>query len=131
MARPDKPDEKLSVDVERTEGDGRLPNVRFRMRLEGAGDRMGVCETNSVGQWTQAEDAQATFYISWLSVHGNFQGRGWGRYLLLSVLHELSGMGYRQATVSTGVTNYRAITFYGNLGFQVVDTAYAFTKRLA
>ena len=131
VARPDKPDEKLTIGVEPTEGDGRLPNVRFDMRLKGNLDRMGLCETYCVCHWTRAQDAQETFRVSWLSIHGNFQSRGWGRFLLLSALHELKRMGYRRATVSTNVMNYRAMTFYGNLGFHVVDTAYEFTKWLA
>ena len=105
-----------------------MPNVRFRVRREG--EHVGVCDTCCVGHWTRAEEAQQTFFVQWLGIEEKWQNRGCGRFLLLSSLYELRCLGYRRSTISTNLTNYRAMTFYGNIGYKAVDTAYELTKRL-
>ena len=50
--------------------------------------------------------------------------------MLLSALYELRHMGYRNSAISTNLTNYRAMTFYANLGYEVVGNGYEFTKSL-
>ncbi|MBT3270769.1 GNAT family N-acetyltransferase [Candidatus Poribacteria bacterium] len=128
VARPESPDPMLTVDVQPQEGAGRLPNVRFHMRRDG--DHVGVCDTNCVGDWSRAEEAQDAFFVTWLGIDDEWQGNGWGRFLLLSALYELKRLGYRRSTISTNLTNYRAMTFYANLGYEVVGNGYEFTKSL-
>lgn len=128
VARPVSPDRKLSIDVEPRPGAGKLPNVRLHMRRDG--DHVGACDTYCVGDWSRAEEAQDTFFVTWLAVDDEWQGRGWGRFLLLSALYELKRLGYRRSAISTNLTNYRAITFYANLGYEVVGNGYEFTKSL-
>ena len=128
VPRPDSPDEKFSVHVLPRAGHGRLPNARIYLRHEG--ERVGLCDTGCVGDWIRAEEAQETFFVRWLGIDEKWQNRGCGRYLLLSSLYELRGLGYRRSTISTNLTNYRAMTFYASIGYKVVDTAYALTKPL-
>lgn len=128
VANPEPPAPDLRVEVERSEGAGRLPNVRFHLRH--GGDHAGVCETYCAGHWSRAEEAQETFFVTWLGVNDDRQGRGWGRFLLLSALYELRRVGYRRSAISTNLTNYRAMTFYANLGYDVVGNGYEFAKSL-
>ncbi|MEO2002947.1 MAG: GNAT family N-acetyltransferase, partial [Candidatus Poribacteria bacterium] len=128
MPTPEPPVPDLRVEVERKGGLGKLPNVRFHLR-QGA-DHVGVCETYCAGHWTRAAEAQETSFVTWLGVNDDRQGRGWGRFLLLSALYELRQVGYSNSAISTNLTNYRAMTFYANLGYEVVGNGYEFTKSL-
>lgn len=39
-------------------------------------------------------------------------------------------LGYRDAVISTDMTNCRALLFYANYGYRVTDTVYGFVKTL-
>lgn len=59
-----------------------------------------------------------------------FQGQGLGRYLLNYTLQEMHNVGYRHAAISTNWENYRALLFYSNCGYKVVDWTYEYEKNL-
>jgi GNAT superfamily N-acetyltransferase len=128
VPRPTAPEEALTVTRELNEGGGRLPNATFHL-CYGA-NKVGACDTYCVGRFSRAEEAQDTSFVAWLGINDEWQGRGWGRFLLLTALHELRALGYTRSAISTNLTNYRAMTFYANLGYDVVGNGYEFTKSL-
>ena len=57
-----------------------------------------------------------------LGVIPGYQGRGYGRFLLLSALHELARRGARHAQIGAWRTNEAAIQLYQSLGFLHQET---------
>ena len=90
---------------------------------QGTESRKGKC-------YLPAPEAQDQFFVVWLGVVETQQGRGWGRYLLLRMLWEMLQGGYRHAFISTDHRNHRALVFYTNMGFRVVDTSYEYVKTI-
>jgi ribosomal protein S18 acetylase RimI-like enzyme len=99
-----------------------LPGITVRAFR--AGEVIGVCEAVSAGECCPVHEAQQTFFIDWLGVDPAEQGKGLGRYLLQRARWEMKKIGYRNAVISTDITNYRALTFYTNYGYRVTDTVY-------
>ncbi len=128
VPRPESPDAELTVVPELNDGAGLLPNARFHLRR--GEDHVGVCDTYCVGHWARADEAQRMSFVTWLGIDDEWQGRGYGRFLLLTALHELRTLGYRRSTISTNLTNYRAMTFYANLGYEVAGNGHEFSKSL-
>jgi ribosomal protein S18 acetylase RimI-like enzyme len=116
------------IQVEHTDGRGRLPGVTVRAMQ---GDRqIGICENASAGEFSRDRLAQEWLFTTWLAVDGEYEGMGLGRWLLHRALWEGRVMGYRHAAISTAWENYRALMFYSNFGYQVVDWTYGYRREL-
>ncbi len=63
-------------------------------------------------------------FVNWLGVEEDFQGKGYGRYILQEALREGRRLGYQHAAISTAFNNHRAYAFYTNYGFRVTDWTY-------
>jgi ribosomal protein S18 acetylase RimI-like enzyme len=128
VKEPQPPSEGVEIVSEVWDGRGRLPGRKLRI-LKG-GSEIGECVAHSVGQFQDAEEAQERFFVEWLGIEREVQGKGWGWFLLQRMLWEMHQAGYRHASISTSTTNHRGLLFYTNFGFRVVDTAYEFVKKL-
>jgi len=117
------------LSVEWREGRGKRPNLCVQARQDGKD--VGVCSSVSCGECSDAEEAQDWLITVWLGVEDEMQGQGLGRHLLRRALKEMHAVGYRHAAISTNWQNYRAMLFYSNFGYRVVDWTYAFRKKLS
>jgi len=118
----------VNISLEWKEGRGKRPGLSVHAHSEGR--RAGVCCSVSGGEFSRREGAQDWFCTEWLGIEGEFQGKGLGRHLLQRALLEMRGAGYRHAALSTDWHNYRALLFYTNYGYQVVDRTYSREKDL-
>lgn len=125
---PVLPDQTVKTTVEWIEGSGERANCTVKAHK--AEEKVGECESVSAGVYSKHPDAQDWVYTEWLSIEGEFQGKGFGKYLLLYSLQEMQNAGYRHASISTNFDNYRAILFYSNVGYKVVDWTYEYTKEI-
>ena len=123
---PSKP--PITLSVEWKEGRGKLPNCNITAHQDG--EQIGVCWSVSGGQFSSHPDAQDWVYTDWIEVEDDFQGQGIGKLLLESSLQEMQKIGYKHAALSTDWNNYRALLFYSNCGYKVVDWTYAYEKVL-
>jgi GNAT superfamily N-acetyltransferase len=114
--------------VEWVPGRGARPGLLVRAR-QGERD-VGACKCVSCAEYTTAEEAQDWLFVLWVGVETDQQGKGLGRHLLRRALYEMHGAGYRHASISTAVDNYRAALFYTNLRFHVVDWTYGLARDL-
>jgi len=124
--RPAPPDAWADVIVQRPAGRGELPGLTVRAVRDG--EQIGVCRSISAGEYCRAAAAQRSLFTEWLGVEPDQRGVGWGRYLLLRSLWEMQRLGYRDAFISAGWTNFRALLLYTNYGYQVTDTVYGLVK---
>ena len=92
-------------------------------------ERIGVCESVSCGEFSRADEVQDWFFTEWLYISDDMQGKGLGRYLLLRVRQEMHRIGYRHAGISTSWENFRALLFYSNYGYRVVDWTYGLRRE--
>jgi ribosomal protein S18 acetylase RimI-like enzyme len=121
-------DNDADIVVRRESGRGVLPGLVVRA-LRG-GKEIGICDSGSAGDCCRASEVQDYFFIHWLGVAKEEQGKGWGRYLLQRTRWEMKKIGYKNAIVSTDWKNYRALLFYTNYGYRVTDTVYGFVKKI-
>ena len=126
---PESIEATMDISVEWREGRGERPNLCVQAHQDGKD--IGVCSSVSCGEFSDAEEAQDWFITVWLGVEDDLQGQGRGRHLLRRALKEMHAVGYRHAAISTNWQNYRALLFYSNFGYRVVDWTYAFRKRLS
>ncbi len=122
------PPQSVEIAVEWKSGNGERPNCKVQAFHDG--EKIGVCECLSGGEFSRHPDAQNWFHTVWLGIEDNFQGQGLGRYLLQYTLHEMRKVGYRHAAISTDWKNHRAFLFYSNFGYRVSDWSYGFSKTL-
>ena len=94
-------------------------------------EEVGSCISVSGGEYSSHPDAQDWFHTVYLEIEGEFQGQGLGRYLLQYALQEMKKIGYRHAAISTGWDDYRALLFYSNCGYRVIDWTYTYEKVLS
>jgi ribosomal protein S18 acetylase RimI-like enzyme len=116
------------IGVKWRDGRGARPGLFLTALQEGR--RLGECECLSGGEYSDAADAQIWIFVVWLGVEDDVQGQGLGRHLLQRALQEMHGIGYRHASISTKWDNHRALLFYSNYGFHVVDWTYGFRRKL-
>ena len=117
----------LSVDWK----DGRGQRPTSIIKAHRGDEEIGLCISFSGGEYSSHSDAQDWFHTVYLEIEGEFQGQGLGRYLLQYALQEMKKIGYRHATISTGWDDYRALLFYSNCGYRVVDWTYGYEKVLS
>ena len=128
VEEPSLDDPNLSIEVEVKPGRGKLPGVHCQ--LKAGDDSIGNCICVSVGEYTRLDSMQDHFFVDWLGINDTYQGKGLGRVLLQRAHWELKRLGYNHAHISTAHDNYRALTFYTNVGYRVVSTAHGFSKEL-
>ena len=116
----------VTFSVEWKEGRGKLSNCNITAHQDG--EQVGVCWSVSGGEFSSYPEAQNWVYTDWIEVEDDFQGQGIGKLLLQSSLQEMHKVGYRHAALSTDWNNYRALLFYSNCGYRVVDWTYAYVK---
>jgi predicted N-acetyltransferase YhbS len=124
------PPVKVPVDIalEWIPGRGARPGLILRAFQD---DKwVAVCQCVSCGEFSAVDEAQDWLFTTWLNVQENLQGKGLGRYLLRRALLEMHNAGYRHASISTAIDNYRAALFYTNCGYHVVDWTYGLGRRL-
>jgi len=100
------------------------------VRVAAGGRDAAVCVCRSLAETVPADEAQDWVYVRWLGVDDAFQGRGLGRYTLLSALCLAREAGYRHATICAYGDNYRALLLYSNINFSVVDWTYLLQKQV-
>lgn len=94
------------------------------------GNEIGQCKSESAGECCDAKEAQDWVFITLLEVSKDDQKKGLGRYLLQRNLWEMSKIGYKNSVISTDWNNFRALLFYTNYGYKVVDTMHEFVKNI-
>ncbi|MDE0087449.1 MAG: GNAT family N-acetyltransferase [Candidatus Poribacteria bacterium] len=119
----------ITITVDWKEGRGKLPNCTVTIHRDG--EKVGQCESVSGGEYSSHADAQDWVYTEWLGVEDDFQGQGFGKYLLFYSLHEMQKVGYRHASISTSWDNSRALLFYSNCGYRAADCTHVFEKVLS
>lgn len=125
-ANPVLPDQSVKLTVCWKDGKGERANCTVNAQ-KGKED-VGACECVSAGEFSQHPKAQDWIYTGWLGVEEEFRGQGFGKYLLQYTLQEMQKVGYRHAILNTSRDNYRALLFYTNLGYKIVDWTYEYTK---
>ena len=128
VAEPAPPTAGSTVQEKEIPGRGERPGLHLGLWRDDS--RFGACDAYSVGHYQPAPEAQDQFFVIWLGIAKADQGKGWGRYLLQRMLWEMKHKGYRHAFISTDHRNDRALVFYTNMGFRVVDISYEYTKAL-
>ena len=118
----------VEIAVHTEDGWGRQP--RIVINLHRNGHRIGRCETYPVDRFHHNDGALRSCYIESIGVNPKEQGKGWGRYLLQRTLETAQQQGYRNALLETMSDNYRAQLLYSNTGFELLDTTYAWVKKL-
>ncbi len=126
--KPVLPDQSVKTTVDWTEGRGERANCTVKAHK--AEEEVGECQSVSAGVFSRHPDAQDWTYTEWLGIEDDFQGKGFGKFLLQYSLQEMQKVGYRHASISTNLENYRAILFYSNLGYKVVDWTYEYQKAI-
>ncbi len=119
----------ITLSVEWKDGQGQRPNIHIDAYLDDK--KVGECDTVSCGEFSSHLNVQDWLHTVWLGIEEEFQGQGLGRYLLEYTLQEMHNVGYRHAAISTNWENYRALLFYSNCGYRVVDWTYEYKKVLA
>lgn len=123
---PSHADVTAEVSLEWKEGLGARPGLVIRAHL--GKEEIGTCECVSGGEYSRADEAQDWLFTTWLGVSEQMQGKGLGRHLLQRALQEMHNIGYQHAAISAEGHNARALLFYGNYGYHVVDWTYGLQK---
>ena len=110
--------------------DGRAVLPKLSVKAFHDGKEIGQCKSESAGECCDAKEAQDWVFIAWLGINENDQKKGLGRYLLQRNLWEMSKIGYKNSVISTDWNNFRALLFYTNYGYKVVDTMHEFVKNI-
>ena len=132
IQEPDLPDPSARISVNGERRRSRLPSVMVNANVDKDGEETSVGECLAYPwEYVQStQEAQDQIYINWMGIGREFQGNGWGRYLLWRTLTSADEVGYRQCVLGTAETNSRALAFYTNYGFRVAHTSYSYTKDL-
>jgi len=121
-------DVALKISAEWKQEDSKHPDLLIRAYQDEK--EVGVCESISCGEFTDADDAQDWMLTVWLWVSEEIRGRGVGRHLLRRALQEARKGGYRNAVISTNWQNFPALLFYSNFGYHVADWTYSVQRNL-
>lgn len=125
---PIPPESQVEIMVKQEPGRGILPGLLVQAFRDGK--KFGTCESGSCGDCCKTDEVQDWFFVHWLGIEAEEQGKGWGRYLLQRTRWEMRKIGYKNTIISTDITNHRALLFYTNYGYRVSDTIYGFVKSL-
>jgi GNAT superfamily N-acetyltransferase len=126
---PELTDVGVHIEVKENHSRASLPGLWVRAIK---GDReIGECWSVPMGKYSQTDETEQTFLVEWIGVDEKERGKGWGRYLLARTFWEAQRIGYRHSLISTDRWNYRALLFYTNYGYRVVDTTYSLAKTVS
>jgi [ribosomal protein S18]-alanine N-acetyltransferase len=96
---------------------------------EGASGDVYVAEQDgAVVGWAAREGARDYISDVWIDPH--YQGRGYGRALVLHVCRLISAEGHALARIHTHARNIRAIRLYERCGFSIVWRGLEFSKSM-
>jgi GNAT superfamily N-acetyltransferase len=122
-------DSRADLRVERIpQATGTRDSIRVTVRK--GEELVGICEGHSLGLWGDSDLSHATVALGPMDVEQAFQGGGWGRFLVHTMLEEASELGYRHTATSTQQENHRAQLFYTNMGYSVTDVAHSWLKDI-
>ncbi|MCH8292848.1 GNAT family N-acetyltransferase [Candidatus Poribacteria bacterium] len=121
---------EVSADISVEWNEGRGTRDGSIVRAHKDGEEIGACISLSGGEYSQVAEVQDWLFVISLWITEPFQGKRLGIHLLQRSLQEMRDAGYRHASISTSLTNYRAFLFYSNCGFHVVDWTYGFSREL-
>lgn len=65
-----------------------------------------------------------------IGVLPDYQGQGYGRFLVAAALRELQRRGAQQAQIGTWLSNTTAVALYKSLGFEFHDSVYYLTREV-
>ncbi|MYF98196.1 GNAT family N-acetyltransferase [Candidatus Poribacteria bacterium] len=119
----------MTLSVDWKQGEGQRPNCTVKAYKDN--EEVGECWSVCGGEFSSHPDAQDWLHTVWLGIENDFQGQGLGKFLLQSTLQEMHKIGYRHAAISTDWENYRALLFYSNCGYKIVDWTYEYEKVLS
>ncbi len=125
IALPRRP--QVEVDIEFNIFDSK-PLPRIHAYAIHGGRDIGSCKNICCGEVATDPGGGPWLFTHSLNVETAFQGKGVGRYLLGRTLQRAKALGYRHASISTDWNNYRALLFYTNMGYRVVDWTFELTK---
>ncbi len=128
-AKPVHPDQSVELTINWEDGKGERANCTVKAIKEK--EDVGECECVSAGEFSKHPKAQDWIYTGWLGIEEEFQGKGYGKYLLQYTLQEMQKVGYRHAILNTSRDNYRALLFYTNLGYKIVEWTYEYVKDMS
>ncbi len=128
LRRAERPGVEVEVEFNISQS-GPLPRIQAFAIHEGR--EIGSCKNLCCGELHRDERAQSWLFTHSLNVEPSFQGLGVGRYLLARTLQKAKSLGYRHASISTDWNNYRALLFYTNMGYRVVDWTFELAKEPA
>ena len=123
---PVSPPIPVTLSVDWKDGRGQRPDSVIKAYRDD--EEVGLCVSVSGGEYSSHPDAQDWFHTVYLEIEDGFQGQGLGKFLLQYALQEMKKIGYRHAAISTGWDDYRALLFYSNCGYRVVDWTYGYEK---
>ena len=123
---PAASDVGAEITLEWRQGRGARPGLLVHARRDGR--QVGICVCVSCGEYASAAEAQDWMFTKWMGIEEEVQGRGLGRHLLQRALREMHAIGYRHAAISAAGANGRAVLFYANYGYRVVDWTHAFNR---
>ena len=130
--KPVCPDAKVEISVggRKQRSDRRAVMINAHTTVDGEDLGVGECLAYPMEYVQSTSDARDQIYINWLGIHREYQGKGWGRYLLWRTLHEAQKAGYRECVLGTDEMNGRAQLMYANHGFRVTCSSYSYGKEL-
>ena len=120
-------EQPITLSWEQEESAGPIPAYNGRASI---GDtNIGECRVKSCADRDIHQGDR--LFVNWLGVNEDFQGKGYGRFILQEALREGRKLGYRHAAISTAHNNHRAYAFYTNYGFRVTDWTYGWALQRA
>ena len=93
---------------------------RVRRLLQGS--RIDACLLGYAGMWIAADEA----HICTLAVRREWQGRGLGELLLVTLIERVMQLGSQLLTLEARISNVRAQNLYRKYGFKVVGRRKAY-----
>jgi ribosomal protein S18 acetylase RimI-like enzyme len=130
VPEPAQPDPGIRVEVAGETRRSRLPEVMVNASTADDSN-LGMCLSYPLEYVQSTKSAEDQMYINWLAVEREFQGKGWGAYLLLRTLWEAQKLGYRHSILGTDGKNHKAQLFYANYGYRTTYSSYSYRKSLS
>lgn len=127
---PVPPDEKARIEVAGDAQRGERNDVMVMAYAPGTDDCFAELYAYSLQHVQSVAAGADQLYINWLGIDRQYQGQGWGRYLLRRALYQAHLLGYRHCVLGTDAGNYRAQLLYASHGFGVTHFTRSYFKRL-
>ena len=125
---PEPLDVALEITLEEQPGHGKLPGLTNTARVNGEQIGERTLRASGAGEGPPAWEDRV--FVYWVGVEETWQGKRIGKHLLQRSLNDAHALGFRQAGISTGLSNKRGFSFYSNFGFSVWDWTYEWGRQL-